>query len=231
MKIFNQRGVSLLSLLIGLVISMIAVLGVTSLFRTVIKNNTEASQNARVTAERAAAMLIADMHLADAGFGLEGSLSVNLLLLQGAQIDGEADGSVKVTGTEVTSVSGEGNALIWRFVDSELTSDGPDLDSKACAGLYASGDGISYLSRSSECKNFDVASFEESGWKLEPLVEGGPEFSIEIKRDADCSSFGIAGNSQVQVTIRTSHKIGDGTNDEDDEIELSSTSCLLNFSS
>ena len=219
MKTCSQRGVSLLSLLIGLVISMIAVLGVTSLFRTVIKNNTEASQNARVTAERAAAMLIADMHLADAGFGLEGSLSVNLLLLQDAQLN---EDETAVTGTAVTSISGEGNALIWRFNESALT----EAASYVCAGLYASDDGIGYLSRpsGSNCDSVSDA-LGESDWKLEPLVERGPKFSIEINRDADCSSFGIAGNSQVQVTIRTSHEVGVG------EIELSSTSCLLNFSS
>lgn len=231
MKTCSQRGVSLLSLLIGLVISMIAVLGVTSLFRTVIKNNTEASQNARVTAERAAAMLIADMHLADAGFGLEGSLNINLLLLQGAELkkidENDENSFVEIIdATEVTSISGEGNALIWRFDESALT----EAASYTCAGLYASDDGIGYLSlpSGSECNSVSEAFNDKSDWKLEPLVERGPKFSIEIKRDADCSSFGIAGNSQVQVTIRTSHKIGDGT---DDEIELSSTSCLLNFSS
>ena len=216
MNNYNQRGVSLISLMIGLVVSMIAVLGVTTLFRTVLKNNTEASVSAQITAERASAFLITDMHLHDAGYGTDGTEDTNLAFFA----------SSSPSGSRITPAEGEGKSLIWRFKKS------PEPDSTndyLCAGLSLEGSAI-YLLTSKTVPCNSVTAAANGNWEKQklfqtpPLDDAGILLNFEVTRTL-CSGFGVAGEGSLKVTLQTEHNLGPDL----DPIQLDSTTCLLNF--
>lgn len=217
MMLNKQRGMSLVSLLVGLLVSMLAVLGMTTLFRVVVKNNTEATLSARATSERASAVLITDMHIHDAGFGTDGDAEKNLLLLRNAFINerGSLTGSrLHLEDPGVRS----GNALLWRYKEDFEDSE------HYCAGLYSEeGNGIHYLPPQL-CGN-DVADALQLNWERQPLV-GQAEFRLEVEHHDEsdgCHGFGVAGSGYLSARVKTVHQAGD------QEIPLSSTTCLLNF--
>lgn len=228
----NQRGITLISLMIGLVISMIAVLGMTSLFRTVIKNNVKASNDARITSERAAAFLIADMHLHDAGFGTdtEDDLDTKLLLLKRAVLPSNGKGVLRdIDRVDISSSQAykENTTIIWRF-KRDLPSPPDSLPEPSyCAGLHTTDTGIYYLHTEEECANVQAALSHT--WKSQKLVDG-LEFKITLERKdtESCHGFGVADTSYLSVKLETEHSLGEGV--DADKISLSSSTCLLNFS-
>lgn len=240
----NQRGITLISLMIGLVISMIAVLGMTSLFKTVIKNSVNASKDARITSERAAAFLIADMYLHDAGFGIdtEGDLDTNLLLLKSAVLPSSGKGKLSagkdpddntIVPVPVNIASPgaykENTTIIWRF--KQALPSPPDYSPEPepephCAGLHTTATGIYYLN---PVKCTDVQSSLARTWETQKLVHDlAFEITLERKDSGLCSGFGVAGTSYLSVKLETKHSLGEG--DDADKISLSSSTCLLNFS-
>lgn len=227
----NQRGITLISLMIGLVISMIAVLGMTALFRTVIKNNVKASNDARITSDRAAAFLIADMHLHDAGFGIdtEDDLDTKLLLLKRATLPSNGKGVLRdIDRVDISSSQAykENTTIIWRF-KRDLPSPPDSLPEPSyCAGLHAAGTGIYYLNPV-ECTN--VQGSLASTWETQQLVDGlAFEITLERKDTGLCRGFGVAGTSYLSAKLETEHSLGEGV--DADKISLSSSTCLLNFS-
>lgn len=218
----NQRGITLISLMIGLVISMIAVLGMTSLFKTVIKNSVNASKDARITSERAAAFLIADMYLHDAGFGIdtEGDLDKNLLLGKGKM------GAINRVDISSPDVYKKNSTIIWRFKALPSPPDYLPVPSSYCAGLHTTATGIYYLNPV-ECT--DVQSSLARTWETQKLVHDlAFEITLERKDSGLCHGFGVAGTSYLSVKLETKHSLGEG--DDADKISLSSSTCLLNFS-
>lgn len=229
----NQRGVTLISLMIGLVISMIAVLGVTTLFRTVLKNNTDASIRAQITAERASALLIADMHLQDAGYAATGAADDNILLMTSAKLsdEGVLSGTSKKPDTWAkkesdTTPATEGNALVWRFNNSAE----PGTNDHRCAGLWLDSNSIYFLSSTDVCSS--VNSALSNKWDKQllvniPSVDGEDYSTTTVFKvfQAQCSGFGIAGEGGLQVTLQTEHSLGSDFL----PIQLGSTTCLLNF--
>src|SRR5690606_32129584 len=71
----RQRGISLISLMIGLLVSLLAVLGMMALYRTVMHTTTESAAYARLSGDRSAALLAAHGYLQEAGFGIEDAAS------------------------------------------------------------------------------------------------------------------------------------------------------------
>lgn len=222
----TQHGVTLISLLIGLVISMIAVLGVTTLFRTVLKNNTEASVSAQITAERASAFLITDMHLHDAGYGVDGSADSNLLLLSSALLEGS---SLSGTPHLPSSWGNEknGNALIWRF------KNGLDSTNTSCAGLFlkegsATSPSYIYSLTIDNCNTLQTAGTWSKQLLLETPPLKGAAIALNFKAaETICAGFGVAGTGNFQVILESQHRLGSEASDP--TIDLTSTTCLLNF--
>lgn len=225
----RQLGVSLISLMIGLVISMIAVLGVTTLFRTVLKNNTEASVSAQTTSERASAFLITDIHLHDAGYGVDGDRQQNLRFFNAAQLsltDGKLSGQdVTPSNWEKPSDADKGQALTWRFKENIKDT------VTYCAGLWAGPDpessnttSIYYLTKTS-CTDLADSNIN---WSPQRIFKAEHPESLNIQEttleltasEIDCQGFGIAGEGKLQVKLSTEYN----------SILLESSTCLLNFS-
>lgn len=217
---YRQSGVSLISLLIGLLISMVALLGMLSLYGTVVKSTVESTRDARIAGERSSALLVAGMQLQGAGYGIEGAaLGDDLLLLAGASLD--RDGGSLSSGTTVMG-SGDGNTLIWR-----IRSDGATT---WCRGLHApssAGQGGLYLLQSHPCS----AITSVSTWEIRPLLIDDSDavdhslpiiLSLTEHAAPGCSVLGIAGSGRISAGLHTTDRNGN---------RIDSTTCLLNFAS
>lgn len=213
---YRQSGTSLISLMIGLLISMVALLGMLSLYGNVVKSTVGSTRDARIAGERSIALLVASRQLQGAGYGIMNATRGNdLLLLKGAVID--EDNGVISGGTKVTDESA-GHTLIWR------TKSG---GASWCSGLHApsSGDkGGLYMLQPQRCGNV----IDPNSWAIRPLlidnsdaVDNRLPVTISIE-SGTCSAFRITGNGQVSISLRTEDRMGN---------EIISTTCLINFTS
>lgn len=110
----RQRGVSLISLMVGLAISMFAVLGALALYRSAGKAMYDQGglvRNASIDGQLASGLLSAQMALQGAGYGISNAASgTDLLLLANASFANDRlSGDIRPP-----SVAGAtGNALVW----------------------------------------------------------------------------------------------------------------------
>ena len=103
----NQTGATLISLLIGLLISTLCLIGLLSSYRTMVKTGAESRMATTHDTELQNALTAAQMLVQNAGFGLEGNDNLAI-----ADIDiGSLD---------------DNSALLWRYKDD---------DNIACQGL------------------------------------------------------------------------------------------------
>lgn len=213
----QQIGISLVSMMIGLLISMVALLGMMSLYGTVVRSTVESTHDARIAGERSSALLVASMQMQGAGYGIDApSAADDLLLLAGAALD---EGSGSLSGG--VSVTNDANTLIWRFH--------PDDQSIQCAGLYAkstSEQSSLYLLLPQPCNTLT----EPDKWEIRPLLIDNDDvaqtyqpitFSLAEHHEPTCSALGIAGAGKFSVTLHTADRNNN---------EIVSTTCLLNFS-
>lgn len=211
-----QKGMSLLSLMIGLLISMIAILGMMSLFNTAVKNTTQSSRDARITGERTSGLLVANMHLQSAGYGVSNtSRASHLLLLSGATMSNK-----RISGTTLGG-DGTGNALIWQ--------NNPGAQNQ-CTGLYApAGTDEKGLYELTVKNCTSIADAVAGDWEVRRLIFDKKDIqnplAVTIKlttHDAasPCKSFGIAGAGSVSITLNAAEASGQ---------TIDSTTCLLNF--
>jgi len=221
----QEQGFSLISLLIGVVISMIAILGMMSIFSTTVHSTAQAARDARITGERSTGLLVASSRLQEAGYGIaDVSRNSHLLLLANAQITeppNVAKGTqATLTGSKVSG-AGQGNALVWQWRDGAQDR---------CSGLYApvgADEGGLYELVVKDCSSVDAAL--TTTWETRRLIydkkdiQDPLEVSIsltEFTSAPGCHGFGIAGQGGVRVTL--SAKEPSGT-------DLNSSTCLLNF--
>jgi len=95
----RQRGATLISLMIGLLISLFGVLAMLSLYRNVVRNAAVATQDANLDGQLAAGLLRAQVELQGAGFGIDDAGSSDLQLA-------------------TTDLDDSDQALLWRLQDS-----------------------------------------------------------------------------------------------------------------
>lgn len=213
----RQKGVSLLSLMIGLLISMIAILGMMSLFSTAVKNTTQSSRDARITGERTSGLLVASMHLQSAGYGVTNTNRADhLLLLSSATFSNK-----RISGTTIGG-DGTGNALVWM--------NNPGAQNQ-CTGLYAPAGADEkglYELTAKNCTSITDAI--GSDWEVRRLIFDQKDIqnplAVTIKlttHDATspCKGFGIAGSGNTSITLNAAEASGQN---------IDSTTCLLNFS-
>lgn len=225
----RQKGVSLISLLIGLLVSMIVVLAMLMIYRNTIQAVMLASEDARSDGERVSGFLAAHLMLHDAGFGFPdgGSYGKHLLLWSGATL---ASGSL--TGIKINSLTASGatgNAITWRWA-KYIDDDDPSNDEYICEGLFAGTDRSLWRisSSSTSCDNIDATI----SWSASPLIEAS-RHSADTKgaimitvEKAECQPFGIGTGILGDILVTLSYEIPDVGNKT-----ISSTTCLANFSS
>ena len=216
----RQRGTTLISLMIGLAISMIVVLATMMLFQRTSRVTGEARRDAQADAQRSAAFLAANMALQEAGYGINAAQTgTHLVVLRGAKLIGTA-----LTGTPVAVGATDGTAVVWAENTTGTTR---------CSGLLASnGNEPAGLRKLGPATCTDASNFAAVAWSSQALSKTPVTFKWEA---ASCSSFGIApitpastpasgagaGTQQVLLTLSSANSNG---------VTLQASQCLTNIS-
>lgn len=208
----QQRGISLISLLIGLLVSTVVIIGMMMIFRNTIQTTVPSSESARSEGERVSALLAAHMMLQDAGFGTNGVQAEHLAELSAAAFSGTT-----------LSATGSGTAVVWR--KSIGTT-------HICEGLYADASGELLRLSSSNCGSTGI-NLASINWTSTPLVR---EARLREADDVDrvleisivpqsCSPFGVSTSITGVVVARLTYSVNVGGTGQ----EIESTTCLVNF--
>ena len=216
----RQRGTTLISLMIGLAISMIVVLATMMLFQRTSRVTGEARRDAQADAQRSAAFLAANMALQEAGYGINAAQTgTHLVVLRGAKLAGTA-----LTGTPVAVGATDGTAVVWAENTTGTTR---------CSGLLAlNGNEPAGLRKLGPATCTDASNFAAVEWSSQALSKTPVTFKWEA---ASCSSFGIApitpastpasgagaGTQQVLLTLSSANSNG---------VTLQTSQCLTNIS-
>ena len=169
----RQLGLSMISLMVGLMLGLLSTVAAMALFRTVVQNAVGAQDNLAQDTVVSSAMLTAQLEVQKAGYGIEdvtdncaatatsspsGTTNVDLRMFTGATLSGS-----RVSGTDVTIAAAQrnGNALLWRWREA-----GADR----CAGLVAADGGLQFLQRAN-CPG--LASANTIDWTVTPLIPAG----------------------------------------------------------
>ena len=216
----RQRGTTLISLMIGLAISMIVVLATMMLFQRTSRVTGEARRDAQADAQRSAAFLAANMALQEAGYGINAAQTgTHLVVLTDAQLTGTA-----LTGTPVAVGATDGTAVVWAENTTGTTR---------CSGLLAlNGNEPAGLRKLGPATCTDASNFAAVAWSSQALSKTPVTFKWEA---ASCSSFGIApitpastpasgagaGTQQVLLTLSSANSNG---------VTLQASQCLTNIS-
>ncbi len=216
----RQRGTTLISLMIGLAISMIVVLATMMLFQRTSRVTGEARRDAQADAQRSAAFLAANMALQEAGYGINAAQTgTHLVVLRGAKLAGTA-----LTGTPVAVGATDGIAVVWAENTTGTTR---------CSGLLAlNGNEPAGLRKLGPATCTDASNFAVVAWSSQALSKTPVTFKWEA---ASCSSFGIApitpastpasgagaGTQQVLLTLSSANSNG---------VTLQASQCLTNIS-
>ena len=207
----RQRGITLISLMTGLAISMVLVLATLMLFQRMVRATTAARIDAQADAQRTAAFLSAGIAAQEAGYGIDAAQAgTHLVVLEDAKLDGSA-----LSGTPA-SLGATGNAVVWA---ENATG------ARRCSALLApSGSGQGGLRKLGPVPCADAAAFSALAWTALPLSDA-PAAPVTITwREAACTPFGIAagtGAPKVLLTLTAANSNG---------VVLETSQCLVNVS-
>lgn len=223
MTMRQQSGVTLISLMIGLTISMIVTVAMLAVFKSVILSTGGARAGASTDEQRTAALLRANISLQGAGYGIDAAASPrDVLVLSNATLDKATN---RLAGSAVANGM-PGNAVVWSLR--------PDLVTTQCAGLVydpatdGTG-GLKYL-QTQACVAGAAGSWQTLVWA--PAVwavirkDSPTEFPALSSvtwtlQETPCKPFGItAAEGRLTLTLNTDN--GDGA-------VLGDTLCLINF--
>lgn len=227
----RQRGATLISLMVGLVISMLVTVATLMLYKNLVRATGDSRVNAQFDAQRSAALLMSGMTLQDAGFGIDDpQVDEHLITLKGATL-GNA-GALQGTPNDCDDKGDDCNATLW--LQNMPKPDDPDAPwVTTCSALFSDQDkgGLAKLtawSGSSPLEGCDLGNWASLTWKAEPLA-GAAELRVAFTRQEDpCSPFGISApaSQALRLTLHASN-----LNEEvGNNVELESAHCLSNFS-
>ena len=119
-----QRGVTLISLLIGITISMIAMVAMMMVFKNVASAALEARESSTAEGRYTSAASTGSILMQEAGYGIsDPQLGTHLVVIAGASLNDN-----RLSGSAAAGSIKAGNAVVWA-VQSGVTL--------RCAGLYA----------------------------------------------------------------------------------------------
>ncbi|MDD2051582.1 prepilin-type N-terminal cleavage/methylation domain-containing protein [Pseudomonas putida] len=244
----RQRGFTLISLMVGTVISMVGILALMFLYKDMVQTSVAALGNAKQDGQIASAQLTILKELQTAGFGVvdakasgDDTADRSILLLSGASLGNgnTLGGSLEtVQVIPMTTLTGdrEGNALIWSYYETT----GGVLK---CAGLLVQQDSpgdpfrLYRLQSTGNCT--EKLSFTSITWSKTMLIAEGQTVPNvgEAKlwpfaaRLTTCWPFGKRSDSNTadypQISVRTRASTIDSSGEP---LITNTTVCLPNFS-
>lgn len=145
----RQRGQSLISMMIGLVISLITIAAMLTLYKTMVGVSNEASVAARRDGQISAGLLAAQIELQSAGFGVAPTVPLNQRL----------------------AISNNGKQVAWRYNDGADYCAGLWVDA---SGIYR----LPPRSGCADASGATWGADERSPMALMPVTEGGTPISF-----------------------------------------------------
>lgn len=215
-----QAGTSLISMMIGLVISSVAILGLMSVFQAVAHSTANAKDASSNDDQLTSSLLRAGMSLQDAGYGISAPVfNTHIVLLTGAALSAPvAGGQTFSSGTVAAIGNTTPNAVVWTRQIS-----GGAIE---CAGLYAPAVGGLQSLNAATCTN--ATDWSALSWKVSTMVESPAtnQFRSVIRFTAaapaaGCQPYGITTTGGLYtVSLSTTNSAG---------VTIPSLYCLLNF--
>jgi hypothetical protein len=201
-SIKNQAGISLISLMVGITISLICSVAMLNMYRHTIGVSINTKQMSVQDGERSSAMTIAPMLLQDAGFGINNaSISNNIITLSGANLSGST-----LRGT-LGGVNA--NGLVWRFNTSGAMQ---------CAALIPDTNQGLLLLGPVNCAN--ISDWSGPIWTTSRALASTGTFNFTLSTVANCTQFGYSSGGRATVLI---------TSNNANNVQVSSQSCLSNL--
>lgn len=118
----RQRGFTLISLMVGTVISMIGILALLLLYKGLVGTSVTALSNAKQDGQIASAQLTVQKELLTAGFGVVGSSPTTITLLKNAKLNGStlSGDTMPLPPLPLSTLTGdkEGNAIVWPYYET-----------------------------------------------------------------------------------------------------------------
>lgn len=222
-----QRGFNLVSLLVGVSLSMISILALLSLYKNLIGVSVQSIQDSRQDGQIAAAVLTAQRELLNAGFRIDPDtvpVTSRVLLLSGATLN---NGTLSGTAQTIGTASVVGNAMVWIY---KATSTG----NAACAGLLVQNGVLIRLQGPSGCTQ--VSQWNSTSWVAVTLIEANQPSGFFTAQYAPCWPFGKSSDTtsaatrvQVVLTAITSTVDIKSTDPQPAYVKSKSTVCLPNL--
>ena len=184
----RQSGFSLVSMMVGLVISLLAILGMMNLYAVIGKLAAESGRFALMTGDRAAAVLAATQAMHAAGYGIPNARADDHLRLCAnlTAVNGTLSGDC--------ATGNPGNALLWR------------TDGSLCEGLYITQGGDLELLEPTNCgtSGFSCTWSSAQRTRLYTAPFAGAVFTELERRPANepCSPFGVGDPVTGSVRVR-----------------------------
>ncbi|WGK61011.1 hypothetical protein QAO71_13190 [Halopseudomonas sp. SMJS2] len=208
----RQCGATLVSLMVGLVVSMVAVLGMLALYRTAVQVTSESTRYARVTGDRAAAIINAETLLQNAGYGIDGAVLASAVVL----CDDISAGSNGYQPSSCTAaiVDQQQPVMIWRFATlAAPLGSGPAAS--RCEGLAIENGQLLYLHALPCASTTALPSWSHDDVSVlfaTSGLAGGVFAGIELESEP-CAAFGVGGTGTIMATLEAHHPITDDPED------------------
>lgn len=220
-----QRGFNLISLMVGMTLSLVSVLAMLSLYRNMVGISVQSIQDARQDGQIAAALLTAQQELRNAGFWITDTPDTAIKLLYGAAL---ANGTLSRTGERAWPYTTEvsGNALIWIYKTGSTAT-------ATCAGLLVQAGKLMRLQGASSCTA--LSQWNSTTWTTTTLIESNQPADFFKAIQIACWPFGKAvtpfSTVPVKVTMTAATSVPDSTNTSSTPSYVKSTSetCLTNL--
>jgi hypothetical protein len=234
----HQQGFNLISLMIGMVISLITVLAMLSLYRTLVGISVESASLAKVEGQKASGLLTAQIALQQAGFGLpvigtkRPQLGRDLVFIRDATLSKADENNVrKLSGGTVTDftkadpVKGSlGNAIIWGFNTSTITET-PTAAAYQCSGLVSTSSGLVLL-KPVRCTS--PQAWASLDWSTADLInEMGSDTQGAYMQIVDSTCWPFSTNEGVHA-VQVRFPVLD-LEPQPEPLATSFTTCLSNF--
>jgi len=232
---FLQSGLSLISLMVGMVISMMAVLGALALYRSTTQTvfgDGGLVRNSVQDGQLASGLLSAQIALQGAGYGLASpSTGSHFLLLTNALLNPDA---MTLSGTvvNVTAAAQNGNALVW-ISNPNQSANSADY---RCSGLVSDPSTRAlYLIQSSGACNPLTTQWSKITWLRRTLIESSvlaQAVTLSVQKDSACWPFGAVPQAISKVAAPSASvtvRLGYGSSVTGSSNTY--TSCLANLSS
>lgn len=211
----RQRGLSLISLMIGLLVSLMAVMGMMALYRTVVHTTAESGVYAQLAGDRSAALLAAHSYVQAAGFGIDDAAVGTDL---GVCTPNNPEAGLSGSGC---APQGRGRLLLWRLADGAMR----------CAGLHiTAAGGLEYL-QPQACVG-GIASASWTAGQRQSLFTPGSLAAgfVELEsRNEPCQALGVAGKGAVLVRLQARHPVAADVATDTESVPVYSSTCLVNF--